>query len=765
MIESSCRLRGDLEIKEGIEVMKNQYQDLISPEMADNIKREQLKLLYAPLRGSLLTALVNALFLAFILWNEVSHTVLISWVSVLASLMFYRLIIRHRFNNVAGQPFPVVRWRNHFFVGVILASIVWGSGAILLFPTESIVHQVFLTFVFAGITAGSLSTHTPSLRSTVIFLSFALIPLGARLILTGSTIGVSMGALVLLYCVMLIISGRRFNQSIVENIKLRYEAQQREEKLHESEEKYRLLFEKSEDPMWLISGNCFTMANQAAVTLLGYGSEKELINIHPSKLSPPLQADGISSRDKAEEMMHQTYENGYSRFEWIYKKQNGDNFPVDVSMTRIPLDGTEAIFCICRDISAQKGAEHQLIEAKEAAEIANRSKTAFLATISHEVRTPIHAILGINQIVSETDITPQQHEYLDIIQQSGVSLLSTINEILDFSKVEADELPIKSNFFNLPGIVNQLYQQFKSKAEEKQLAIKVDITNGVPVSLIGDAERILQVLSNLVKNAIKFTEKGEIIIKVSSKPCSDHQCPLKFEVIDTGIGISPESQSELFRPFTQSDSSTARKYGGTGLGLAISKRLIDLMGGDIGVESVQDIGSIFWFTLPLRPVLAPALTPDESKELEEIVATGSNKEVSPLEGEILLVEDDEINVIIVSSMLEESGLTLDVAVNGEEALQMYQQKPYDLVLMDCQMPVMDGYQATREIRNGEDLGVHIPIIALTANASEDDHQKTLNAGMDDFMSKPFKKEELIRMISTWLKRKGVRAAPQYKSSQ
>ncbi|MDH3354185.1 MAG: PAS domain S-box protein, partial [Chromatiales bacterium] len=345
----------------------------------DAIKREQLKLLYAPLPGSLFAAILNALFLIFILWEIIAKPTLLFWFVALLGTLLYRLFIRAQFNRIADEAFPTVQWEHKFLFGLTLSAITWGTGAILLFPSESIALQAFLGFIFAGITAGSASTLAPNFRAILLFLTLMLIPLSLRLLLTETTLGISMGSLVLLYTFMLIASGHRFYQNIMENLKLRYEAQRREEELYESEEKYRLLFEKSEDPMWLISGTQFVMANQAAVNLLGYNSEDELTHTHPSELSPPIQSDGQPSMEKADEMMRIAYETGHNRFDWIHKKCSGESFPVDVNLTRIPFNGEYAIFCTWRDISTQKETEKALTNAKESADIANQSKSAFLA--------------------------------------------------------------------------------------------------------------------------------------------------------------------------------------------------------------------------------------------------------------------------------------------------------------------------------------------------------------------------------------------------
>lgn len=389
---------------------------------------------------------------------------------------------------------------------------------------------------------------------------------------------------------------------------------------------------------------------------------------------------------------------------------------------------------------------HQLEVEKTRAEEASIAKSSFLATMSHEIRTPMNGVLGMAQVLATTTLTEEQKLYVDTILESGNSLLMVINDVLDFSKIEAGKMSLENISFNLTHLVTDTVNLFKSKAIDKNIQLTSAIDDNCPIELKGDNLRIKQILQNLVSNAIKFTENGSVKINISGTKIAEDSASLMVSVIDTGIGIDQGSQGKLFSDFTQVDSSTTRKFGGTGLGLAICKKLIILMNGEIGVTSQPDKGTTFWFTLNLD------INNATEKEGQQNVAKLTQKQ-TPLSGNILLVEDNAVNQMVAQAILNKFGLTAEIANDGLEAVQKIKLKQYDLILMDCQMPVLDGFDATKEIRqfeNEQPQNMHVPIIALTANAHDKDKERCLAIGMDDYLSKPIVKNDLYNMLSHYL---------------
>ena len=508
-----------------------------------------------------------------------------------------------------------------------------------------------------------------------------------------------------------------------------------EKKAKENEQIFRQLFIRELDAIMIYDAETFNFVdvNPSAIELYNYTKEEFL----KLKISDITAENTIIKKEN--QIFLKDLPSKYPVY-W-HQKKNNEIFPVELTLSTYEINNKKVVSIIARDKSKEIEYQQELLKAKEIAEAFTKSKSEFLANMSHEIRTPMNGVIGMTELLKETRLNKKQKEFLNIIDISAKNLLTIINDILDFSKIEAGQIEIENIHFNLHETINDIVKLLKLKAEENNLKLKSLITSNVPKFVIGDPIRFKQIIINLVNNAIKFTKKGSVKIFLERIEAKNKEIIIFCKVKDTGIGISQDVCKKLFRVFSQADASISRKHGGSGLGLAISKQLTTLMQGKIGVESKLEKGSTFWFTVKFQ----------ESFEIFKKTTKKTEKNIQKYKKlKILLAEDNVINQKVAIFNLEKFGHEVDLAEDGKIALNKFKKNKYDLILMDIQMPVMDGIEATLLIR-AEERKKHlkeIKIFAMTANALKGYKEMLLSKGMNAYISKPFKSKELQYLINT-----------------
>ncbi len=538
--------------------------------------------------------------------------------------------------------------------------------------------------------------------------------------------------------------------AILEDITERKDA---EERLHRSEEEYRSLFEWDPQPMLVYDAQTLRIraVNDAALESFGYTQEEVLRMTIQDLVS-------VDTRDLLRRLHRQLGRIEHAKG-WRLQRKDGVLLDVEVVSHAATWDGAPARLATVHDVTDRLRADRQietytrelaeknaeLSKALAAAEESTVMKSRFLANMSHEIRTPMNGVIGLTDLLLGTDLDAEQEDYARGIRGSAQSLLQLINDILDLSRIEAGKLTIDAMPFDLREVIEDVAKLVHIPARAKGVAVGCHIDERIPAAVWGDPCRIRQVLTNLAGNAVKFTEAGEVTVDAAIEGETGESVCVRITVRDTGIGIDAKAQEQLFSPFVQGDSSRTRKYGGTGLGLAISRQLVHLMGGEIGVNSDPGSGSEFWFTAVFRKSSEPAL--------RDLACPDCVRKRSPGRiGRILVAEDNETNQKIVTRLLEKAGHKVEVVSNGRLAVERASGGAYDIVLMDVQMPDMDGLRAAAKIRTLPGAAAQVPILAMTANAMTGDRERCLDAGMNGYLSKPFNPEEMLAMVEAYLEK-------------
>jgi len=533
-------------------------------------------------------------------------------------------------------------------------------------------------------------------------------------------------------------------QNVTERNKASAEVALAREQLHASERQHRLLFEHNPQPVWVYDRNTLRIvaASNAAIASYGY-SREELLSMTAKDLRPP--------EDVAAYLAYLETSTGLERLglaagrPWRHRYKDGTIVDVEVTSDDLVLDGRECRMALCQNVTQRNRAAAELAVARDQAVEASNMKSAFLANMSHEIRTPMNGVIGMNELLLDTELSDEQRAYAEQVARSGEQMMAIISDVLDVAKIEAGQLELDVTDFDLHKTTEQVCAAAGLQADAKGIQLEVDIDADTPRYVRGDSRRLRQVLMNLLANAVKFTAEGKVAVHVGTRPRLGDDAVVRVEVTDTGIGIDPLIVERMFEPFTQADASTTRNYGGTGLGLAIARELVELMGGTIGCESKPGRGSTFWFEVALS---VPDAADGRPPRLADVsIAAHPLWLTAP---RVLVAEDSPVNQIVAVAALERCGCRVELVSDGRQALEALSTQHYDAVLMDCQMSEMDGYQATTELRRRENGDHHTPVIAMTAHSMDGDREKCLEAGMDDYISKPMRREQLIDTLQRWI---------------
>jgi len=683
---------------------------------------------------------LNILFaglLVLLWWGSIPAPHLLLWFGVMTLVALVN-IRRHRCYESALQrgTLDIRRWRQTFISGTCANGLVWGAGGILLYSPALPLHSAVILLLICGIAAGVAASQASLWPAVVLFTLSAILPPALAILAVAEPIQMVAGGLLVLYLVYILTVGELNHRTMLDATRLQFENSQLLHDLRQREQHFRSLVENAPDMLMAVSAEGQLLFHSPSTeALLGYAPAQltgrsvfELI--HPD--------DQALVRSKTQRLL--TTEPGSGSAETRWRHAGGDWRLLQCVARRIGDSEPAALVVNARDITERRAMEDELRQARDAAEKASRIKSRFLATMSHEIRTPMHAILGMAELLQHSPLSGAQQGYVRAFQAAGRHLLNLIDDLLDFSRIEAGGLQLADRSFHLPHLLDEISDLLGAQARAKGLQLHLELDPALAPWRRGDAQRLRQVIVNLVGNAIKFTPQGQVVLAAGQEPGATDR--LRFTVTDTGIGIAQDQRPSLFAPFSQLDAGSAQQQGGTGLGLSICRHLIEAMGGEITLESTPGKGSCFHFTV--------CLPQDRAADDSACALPDASASLPP--AHLLVVDDSAMNRLVIKEFLSGSPCRITFAENGVESVELFTQHSFDLVLMDIQMPQLDGWGATRRIRAYEAAHARppVPIVALSASAMEEDRRASLAAGCTAFTAKPLGRSQLFGLLQRYL---------------
>lgn len=718
--------------------------------LSKKTEQERLRMLYAPMLanhivGSVVaTAVILALFIGHVSWWK-----LLPWTALSLASAGYHGWLDWSFSQVRGhQDFSTKLWEQKFLLGVALSASVWGSACGLLYVAASVSHQNYLLLMVAGVSVVAIKLLSPSLKAMLIYAGLAIGPLLIMAVITGQLLGLPLLAYLGFQGYLSYSNGKKFQHDYYNSQSMAFASKQREMAWRKRDERHQAWFKNSADASLFVTLDQVYQANQAAAQLLGFSDLKSLLKAKPQQLVlPPGQSD-LLSLTEYKTAKAQLDQQGSCQVSCTGVKRDGSQFPAELTLTAVPFKQGTGYYCVVRDVSQlhqQLGHLQQKIIDEQSE---NLAKSAYYQHISQAVFTPLNGVLShANALLQNKRMNPDQQMRTRVIKRSADALLNVFNDILDVTKLDAGTLQLVERDFDLKALLESFIATAQERCEAKGLGLKHHIDPNMHPYYKGDDHRLSQILEQLFSNALKHTEQGEIKLLAKMVKKNRAGAMLRFDVIDSGPGVKKAQQAHLFNRFVQADGSASGSVGGTGLGLSLAQGLAQLMGGQVGYSQHKGHGAHFWLTVRLYKAAGV-------KNITQAMQA-KQKGIQTLSAKVLVVDDNRTSLLVAKGTLEVFGLDIDLVSSGQEAIYMLRQHDYDLVIMDCLMPNMDGYQTTRKIRSlsSQVKNPNIPIIAMTSNDQEGAREACLEAGMNDYMAKPIDIRLIQQMLQFWLLKK------------